>query len=100
MVNVLRFFQQRKGMYVLPLTVDSVVNFLNGFQAACRVFGVEELPDARGRVYKQRKWKCGAAALPITEMRKKGWTDEQIMDELIEINIALLRAHSERGVTK
>ena len=48
------------------------------------------------QVHERRGWR-GSALGPIPHMREQGMTDEAIMDELIEIEVEVIREHFEGG---
>lgn len=87
LIERLELMQQRKAMLVQPVSVSAVLDFLRGFRNAYRCCGVRSDVD---KAEKQRGWKLSALG-PVPQMRKKGMSDEQIMDELIAIEIDALR---------
>lgn len=81
----------RKPMYVYPLTVDTMKNFLNGFVCAYSACDNLQWPrDIRRRVEERRGWRKTPTG-PIQQMQANGMTDEQIMDEMIAIEVDVLR---------
>lgn len=92
LIDYLRSFQKRKSMYLHPVSVLAVENFLTGFATACHAFGHPIDPELRWNTRQSRGWNRQAVG-PIPQMKASGLSEEQIMDELIEIEIVTLQAH-------
>ena len=90
LIQLLTRLRQSKEMFLYPLTSGSLENYLNGFRGAGAACGVEAPRKLRQQVIEARGWKFSAAG-PAPQMKQKGLTDEAIMDELIDIEIALLQ---------
>lgn len=96
-INTLRSFQRRKGMYIQPVSVETVRSFLTGVR-------VGMLPSGRHGFHPSdwcdalagQGWEINAAC-PADEMRRRGLDDTAIMDELIELEIDLWHRMAARG---
>jgi hypothetical protein len=86
-LDILRSARQRKPMYLQSVNIAAADNFLSGFKIGCFACGLEVPVEIRERVTIERGWQW-YAALPITEMRERGLSEEQIVDELFAIEIA------------
>lgn len=91
-LNVLKSFKARKGMYISTISIDTVQSFLTGMSCARGIGGHAAWWEAQRR----RGWKRNSAG-PVPQMRDKGMTDEEIMDELIEIDIDVLERYLGKG---
>jgi hypothetical protein len=89
LIEFLRAFQNRKGMYVEPVNVATVQGFLTGFATGCGACGFDIHRGMGCEVKKVRGWDWTAVG-PIPQMQAKGLSDEEIMDELIEIEAAIM----------
>jgi len=89
-IQALQLFQKGKEMYVHPLDVTAVENYLTGFRGACSACGVEIPRKLRQQVIETRGWKHSASG-PAPQMKAKGLSDPAIMDALIEIEIEQFR---------
>jgi hypothetical protein len=90
-IETLGSARQRKAMYLGTVDVASAETFLNGFQVGCFACGLEVPLEIRERVTTARGWGWSAKR-PIEEMRKRGWNEEEIVDELFAIEIAAWEA--------
>jgi hypothetical protein len=86
----LRAFQNRKAMYVQPVNLATVQSFLTGFATGCHACGYDIHRGQGSGVKEVRGWEWNAIG-PIPQMRVKGLSEEKIMDELIELEVALLQ---------
>ncbi len=96
LVEVLRSFQKRTGMYVHPVNTRSVQNFLMGFEAGCLAFGFEFDRELWFKVGESRGWKRAPEG-PSSPMAAKGLSEHEIMNELIEIEIETFRELGKRA---
>jgi len=80
----LESFQQRKAMYIQPVSIETAHSFLSGFYLACMACGLAADWDAWNKVVRERGWDTGAAC-PIPAMRASGMDEEATIDELITI---------------
>jgi hypothetical protein len=71
-------------MYVQPANLATVQSFLTGFATGCLVCGYDIHRDLGSGLKEVRGWEWNAVG-PIPQMRAKGLSEEEIMDELIEI---------------
>jgi hypothetical protein len=90
-IEILRSARHRKAMYLGTVDVPSAENFLNGFQVGCFACGQDIPLEIRERVTTARGWGWSAKG-PIEEMRERGLTEEEIVDELFAIEIAAWEA--------
>src|SRR5262245_51927992 len=77
-MEVLDAFRTRREMYLNPVSVEEAEKFLLGFDVGCLACGV----DLNWRKVAEGRWKLGPT-WPIEQMRRKGLSDEAIIDELI-----------------
>lgn len=89
LTRILQQVRKQKGMFVFPLDIPSLENFLNGFRAAASACGYEIPRKLRQEVLTARGWKFAAAGA-APQMKAKGMADEAVMNELIDIEIDLL----------
>ena len=93
MKETLRSFRDRRPMYIYPVDVQNAENFLLGFRIG--YFSAEEgkqpgsWMDLWREILNERGWKESAIG-PVVQMRDKAMTDEEIIQELVAIEIALL----------
>jgi hypothetical protein len=95
-IEYLRAFQARKGMYVQPVTVHTVEAFLSGFEVACHALGFPIDRELWWAAQEARGWKRRSVGA-VPQMEAKGLTEEEIVNELIEITIATLIARESGG---
>ncbi|QEH35579.1 hypothetical protein OJF2_41320 [Aquisphaera giovannonii] len=95
LVEYLRAFQKRKPMYVHPVDVKAVQNFLIGFEVGCHACGFEIDREFWWAAQEARGWDRRSVG-PIPQMEAKGMSEAEIMDELVEIEILMLREQEER----
>jgi hypothetical protein len=91
--EILRFleaFRKRKPMYIGKVEVRAAELFLAGFLAGCGACGFpgswEKWRDAAAA----RGWKRSPLG-PVPEMRDRGMSEEEIIDELITIHAEVVR---------
>jgi hypothetical protein len=90
----LRLFQARPHLFLGAVTLERVQVWLGGFEAAAAATRVKASQGAFSDVLRERGWQESGHG-PVPEMRQKGLSDEQIMNELIDIEIEICR----RGAT-
>jgi hypothetical protein len=90
----LRVFQARPHLFLGPVTLDRVQVWLGGFEAAAAATRGKAPHDAFSEVLRDRGWQESGHG-PMPDMRQKGLSDEQIINELIDIEIEICR----RGAT-
>ncbi|MHB1558572.1 MAG: hypothetical protein ACYC61_14035 [Isosphaeraceae bacterium] len=90
-LEILRSARSRKSMYLGTVDVPSAETFLNGFLVGCFACGRDVPLEIREQVTIARGW-TWSAARPIDEMRERGLTEEQVVDELFAIEIAAWEA--------
>jgi hypothetical protein len=85
-------------MYFGKVDVLAAVQFLNGFQFAIgAAFGFDRERRLREQVVKARGWRWFAALHPYEEMIRRGMPPERVIDELLVIEIEVLRGQAERA---
>jgi hypothetical protein len=91
MIRLLRSFQDRKKMYVQPVDLANVQSFLCGFAVGCLAADFDLPYELRDRAQESRGWNLSHGLGPVPQMRERGMSDEEIMDELIEIEVLRLQ---------
>lgn len=86
LIESLRRFRKRKGMFVQPVTVDTVMGYLAGFRAARIAPGVSPGLDGWWAALDARGLLVGSQD-PVKLLEARGLGPEAIMDELIAIEI-------------
>lgn len=93
-IDDLNEMKRRINLYIYPINVESLRNFLNGLER-CFLLSFDkselhlrfsELINARSETIHNRGWKVLSIS-PDYEMREKGMPEEEIIQELIEIEI-------------
>lgn len=84
-LSFLKSFKARKSMYINPVNVDTVLSFLFGFRLGTGATGAT-VCQGWWKAQERRGWKRSSVG-PVPQMREKGMTDLEIMDELIEIEL-------------
>lgn len=92
MIEILKAFQARKGMYLDPISVEAVESFLTGFIVACHAFEVHVDYGGTRESLEKRGLETDGAISPITRMQAKVWSDERIIEDAIEIVIETIEA--------
>ena len=81
-LEILEAFRTRKDMYIDPVCPEEAEKWLYGFDVGCFACGVQiEWQIA----LEKRGWELRSTTSPIHEMRVKGLSDEQIIDELVAL---------------
>jgi hypothetical protein len=86
-LEILGSARERKPMYLGTVDVASAESFLNGFLIGCFACGLEVPLEIQEQATIERGWPWYASR-PIPEMRERGLSEEQIVDELFAIQIA------------
>jgi hypothetical protein len=96
-IETLQHVRVRPMMFMGAVTAEYAMVFLYGFWAACRAFGcLRELEvDFMREAANQRGWEYTALG-SLPDMRKKGLTQEQMVDELLLIDITVLQMMADR----
>jgi hypothetical protein len=90
----LEHIHRRPSAYLGPPTVDALIHFLHGFQAGCAIAGYTTTrtpQSAYHTIVEARGWEF-LAAPPVAEMRERGRNEQEIIDELLQIEIATWKA--------
>lgn len=85
-IEVLESARRRKPMYLAPVSVDSAVHLLYGFNLAFFTMGLQISHATRQQAYIRHGWRYTALGVWET-MRKKGMSEEAIVDELFALEI-------------
>jgi hypothetical protein len=96
--ETLRLLQTRPRLFLGEVTLERVNVWLGGFEAGCAALGVAIPRDVFTKVLQERGWKESAYG-QIPQMREKGLSDDQIVQELIEIQVALYQSVKESDRT-
>ena len=89
-IELLEHVRLRPTMYFGTPSEKTVQDFMCGFGLACIAFGVPmSLETNREATYK-RGWGFPAIG-PASEMRERGYTKAQVVDELLMIEITELQ---------
>jgi hypothetical protein len=84
-VERLLAIQQRPHVYI-DESLGPMGNFQVGFDMACEILGIMPDADVSEQVFLEHGWKPSAFG-PHIQMRKKGFTEQQIIDELLSMEI-------------
>lgn len=85
-IEILEAAREVKMMYIQPVTVDSAINFLNGFRLGMFCLD-EKIPGGvRDQAHKDRGYNYTAMGTE-RQMRARQMSDEEIMDELFALEI-------------
>ena len=93
-ITLLEHIRKRPGMYLGPPSVDALVHFLPGFHAGCEIAGyrITHVPEsAYHTIVEARGWEH-LANKPIAEMQARGMSELDIIEELLQIEIATWKA--------
>jgi hypothetical protein len=95
LINDLEHFRIRPTMYLGSLRSDLAVAWLNGFRGSERFISKEISDDRWHDIRKQAVESRGltwSARHPSDELRERGFSEREIIDELLLIEIAVLKA--------
>lgn len=95
-LQAIEHFRSRTAMYIYPVDVANTVSFFSGFEAALRAFGIRRDAGTWWKVQEARGWKQAPVG-PVPQMEERGLTVRQIIDELIDIEIEVLRQSNATG---
>ncbi|MFO0203802.1 MAG: hypothetical protein ACK528_11805 [Alphaproteobacteria bacterium] len=95
LIEHLQSFQKRKAMYVGHVSIETVEAFMTGFRIGRHGMGLENDRELQWATEAARGWEQSAAG-PVLQMKSQGLSDNEIMDELIEIEIDVLRELAKR----
>lgn len=96
LITCLEAARKRPAMYFGAVAVEPAVHWLNGFQAAVySLLGVRDPHlDVRQAVVESRGWEF-LARHPSSEMSERGLTPGEVIDELLSIEVEILRRLAE-----
>lgn len=98
LIENLQSFQKRTKMYVDPVDVRTVQGFLNGFEFGCHACGYPIDRACWLTALEARGWDRDAIG-PVPQMERKGMSEAEIIDELVEIEILIIRQMERRGIS-
>lgn len=79
--------QQRPNAYIDEI-LGPVGNFLVGLDMVCEIIRIMPDPDISEQVFLEHGWKPSAFGADV-QMRKKGFTEQQIIDELLSMEVEI-----------
>lgn len=87
--TILEHLKERPAMWIHPVTISSMTNFLNGFRSGySAAFSPEErINDIWFEAQTARGWQSRASG-PVAQMQEAGHSDDEILRELVEIEKA------------
>jgi hypothetical protein len=88
-VELLREVRRRPPAWLGGYSPESLLHFLHGVTAVAGAFGLRVdryLGSAYGQVITERGWEHVAVA-PVDEMRERGLSDPEVVQELLTIEI-------------
>ena len=87
--------RHRPAMYFGKVDVEAAVQFLNGFRVAVGAMcGFDRGRELREQVIKGRGWPWSAQH-PSREMVRRGMSPEAVIDELLVIELEVVRRQAE-----
>ena len=86
LMNRLEMVRRRPGMYMGSATPNAVLAFTSALDIAYETVGIKSDRNLFEPVTLERGWKFNSLS-PMAEMQEKGFTDEQIADEMLLIEI-------------
>ena len=90
-ISSLELFRTRIGMYVANADdVDDVKAYITGFTNACGTLGFGYDSDITCTVLHENGWEAYANG-PVGQMRSSGLTERQIVQEIVNLEIAKWR---------
>src|SRR5262249_53466026 len=103
-IQTLERARLRPSMYFGRVDPTAPPDFLMGFSVAAQVaLGMDgNVFPSQGELFFERGWKWRALGVQcvIYQMRRRGMSDEAIVDELIAVEIEMLRRACERVTGK
>ena len=82
--------RKRPSMYLGTPSGEAVKLFTEGFRCAYHATGLPLTLDVRRQATNDRGWGFPATG-PAEEMRNRGYTEAQVVDELLMIGIRILQ---------
>jgi hypothetical protein len=83
-LDMLEHLSRRTAMYVQPVEVDTVLNYLHGLKAGWALGGLYISPEAYTAAAAARGWKLRATGI-VSPMREKKLSEAAIIQELIAV---------------
>lgn len=88
-IATLELVRQRPAMFMGRVSGTPAELFLSGVAAVCHALGTRISFEVREQAATERGWPFPPYG-PAVEMRERGFTEEQVVDELIAIEIRAL----------
>lgn len=90
--------REENGSHLVEQTVNSVSNFIGGLNIAFAVLGMYQnrvfgQSKYHMQVRRDRGWEASGSGPVWYEMRKRGLSDSEIIEELLTIEIEALKRH-------
>lgn len=82
MLGLLAHIRLRPGMWIGSTTVPALLAFTSGFSIASSLLGINIEKD-REQIWAERGWETGRPTTPVREMEERGWSEQQIIQEII-----------------
>ena len=89
LIELLRMVQTQPAMYMGRVTADATVSFCGGIWCVCYASGISLTNGIRSQATESRGWQYTSTG-GVDLMREQGLTEEQIVQELLLIEIAML----------
>ena len=83
----------RPGMWMGRITVEAACGFNGGIACACAAFGMNQTIQLRDQATRNRGWVFTSTG-GVNMMEAKGLTEAQIVDELLLIEIEMLKIYA------
>ncbi len=89
-IEVLEHVRRRPSMFLGTPSEQAVQHFLMGFRTAYQAIGWPITLELQCEAFRQRGWEFRADG-PAGQMRERSYTEAQVVDELMMIEIAALQ---------
>jgi hypothetical protein len=94
-IDLLEHVRLRPGMFMGSDDPETFIVFLSGLMAGCRIFSIKVGDSTSDEFYEktilERGWNLESSTYaPRQQMRDRGMTSTEILDELIQIQIDVL----------
>ena len=89
-IEALEKVRQRPAMFFHQPSEASAEDYLSGFATACHAFGLPIPFELRREATYMRGWGFPSVG-PVPEMRERGYSEQEIVDELLVIEIMALK---------
>lgn len=93
LIEQLELARLRPAMFMGRITLEAVHGFGSGVHCACAALGVTQTLELRRQATQNRGWVFTASG-GVNAMEAKGLTETQIVDELLLIEIEMLKLYA------